>query len=94
MCGQKADRGKSITWCQCVLDLVAKAADDRDHHVRFGMRQALAVAVIALLLGAALFLLHERTLLAIGDFLVIQDELVPADVIHVIAGADYRTDPV
>lgn len=28
----------------------------------------------------------------IGDFLVIQDDLSPVDVIHVIAGDDYRTD--
>ena len=28
----------------------------------------------------------------IGDFLYIQDTLEPADVIHVIAGDDYRTD--
>ncbi len=27
-----------------------------------------------------------------GDFLIIQDTLKPADVIHVIAGDDYRTD--
>ena len=31
-------------------------------------------------------------MLAIGDSLVIQDELKPADVIHVIAGKDDRTD--
>ena len=28
----------------------------------------------------------------IGDFLIVQDTLKPADVIHVIAGEDYRTD--
>jgi len=28
----------------------------------------------------------------IGDFLVIEDDLHPADIIHVIAGDDYRTD--
>jgi uncharacterized SAM-binding protein YcdF (DUF218 family) len=37
-------------------------------------------------------ILYEPILLAIGDFLVIQDELHPADVIHVIAGEDYRTE--
>lgn len=35
---------------------------------------------------------HEPLLLFIGDFLVIQDKLQPADVIHVIAGPDYRSD--
>lgn len=29
---------------------------------------------------------------AIGDFLVVQDKLQPADVIHVISGPDHRTD--
>jgi len=28
----------------------------------------------------------------IGDFLVVEDDLRPADVIHIIAGDDYRTD--
>lgn len=28
----------------------------------------------------------------IGNFLIVQDTLKPADVIHVIAGEDYRTD--
>jgi uncharacterized SAM-binding protein YcdF (DUF218 family) len=42
--------------------------------------------------GILLFAFRERWLLAIGDFLVLQDPLHPADVIHVIAGEDYRTD--
>lgn len=45
-----------------------------------------------ILLGAIIILIHEPLLLAIGDFLVIQDKLQPADLIHVIAGPDYRTD--
>jgi uncharacterized SAM-binding protein YcdF (DUF218 family) len=44
------------------------------------------------LLGAALFLFREPVLFAIGDFLIIKDELQPADLIHVIAGPDHRTD--
>lgn len=44
------------------------------------------------LLCAILFLTRESILLAVGDFLVVQDKLQPADVIHVIAGSDYRTD--
>jgi uncharacterized SAM-binding protein YcdF (DUF218 family) len=44
------------------------------------------------LLGAMAFLFREPVMLAIGDYLVIQDELKPADVIHVIAGPDDRTD--
>jgi uncharacterized SAM-binding protein YcdF (DUF218 family) len=56
------------------------------------MKHILIVVVPIALLGTAVFLLHERILLAIGDFLVVQDELHPADVIHVIAGPDHRTD--
>jgi len=56
------------------------------------MRHILIITVTIGLLGATLFLFRERILLAIGDFLIVQDELHPADVIHVIAGADYRTD--
>ena len=44
------------------------------------------------LLGTMAFLFREPVMLAIGDYLVIQDELKPADVIHVIAGPDDRTD--
>jgi len=53
----------------------------------------LAIIVITVvLIGVVAFLLKEQVLLAVGDFLVIQDELKPADVIHVIAGDDYRTE--
>jgi len=53
----------------------------------------MAILSIALvLLGGALFLTRERMLLAVGDFLAVQGELAPADIIHVIAGEDYRTD--
>lgn len=43
-------------------------------------------------LGISLFLLREPFLLTIGDLLIVQDNLEPADVIHIIAGDDYRTD--
>ncbi len=42
--------------------------------------------------GALLFIFRGQWLLALGDFLVVRDDLHPADVIHVIAGDDYRTD--
>lgn len=51
-----------------------------------------------ILIGAAalaailLFALRHQWLLAMGDFLIVRDTLKPADVIHVIAGEDYRTD--
>jgi uncharacterized SAM-binding protein YcdF (DUF218 family) len=50
------------------------------------------IVVTVVLVCATLFLAREPILLAIGDFLVVQDKLQPADVIHVIAGSDYRTD--
>ncbi len=56
------------------------------------MKIILIITLPLVLLGTTLFLIHERILLAIGDFLVIQDELQPADVIHVISGPDDRTD--
>jgi uncharacterized SAM-binding protein YcdF (DUF218 family) len=50
------------------------------------------ILIAVILLGINMFIFHERILLFIGDFLVIQDELHPADLIHVIAGPDHRTD--
>jgi uncharacterized SAM-binding protein YcdF (DUF218 family) len=50
------------------------------------------LAGIVFALSATVLLGHERILFAIGDYLVIQDKLEPADVIHVISGGDYRTD--
>jgi uncharacterized SAM-binding protein YcdF (DUF218 family) len=44
------------------------------------------------ILGIALILFRVQWLMLMGDFLVIHDTLYPADVIHVIAGEDYRTD--
>jgi uncharacterized SAM-binding protein YcdF (DUF218 family) len=50
------------------------------------------IFIAAILLIAILFLTREHWLLAIGDFLVVEDKLQPADVIQVIAGKDHRTD--
>ena len=50
------------------------------------------ILIIVGLLSATLFLTHERILVAVGDFLVVRDKLEPADIIHVIAGEDHRTD--
>ena len=51
-------------------------------------------AIIPVIVVVVMLLLRMREpiLFAIGDFLVIQDALQPADVIHVIAGPDDRTD--
>jgi uncharacterized SAM-binding protein YcdF (DUF218 family) len=43
-------------------------------------------------LSIALILFREQWLLLIGDFLIVDEPLQPADVIHTIAGEDYRTD--
>ncbi len=47
--------------------------------------------IVVLFLFTAMRDFPALTLSAIGDALVIQDELRPVDVIHVIAGDDYRT---
>ena len=60
--------------------------------MRFGRRRMVILITAIILLGGALFLNCERILLAVGDFLVVQGELAPADILHVIAGEDYRTD--
>jgi uncharacterized SAM-binding protein YcdF (DUF218 family) len=49
-------------------------------------------AGLFLLLLVVLVLVRAQWLPSIGDFLIIQDQLHPADLIHVIAGEDYRTD--
>ena len=57
------------------------------------MREKERVIVPAVVIvGVLLFGAREPILLAVGDFLVIQDTLQPADVIHVISGPDNRTD--
>ena len=48
------------------------------------------IGLVALCFVAVLF--REQWLLLIGDFLVVEDTLQSADVIHVIAGDDYRTE--
>lgn len=50
------------------------------------------ITVFLVIIGLASFVTYERILIAIGDFLIIQDQLQPADVIHVIAGDNHRTD--
>ena len=57
----------------------------------FHSKKNILISLIALG-GIILFVFRERWLLCLGDFLVLQDNLHSADVIHVIAGEDYRTD--
>lgn len=56
------------------------------------IKSALIAIAGLVLLVAILYLTREPILLAIGDYLVVQDELQTADVIHVISGPDERTD--
>lgn len=58
-------------------------------------RRSIVLAVFVLpafFVVAILSVFRERILLTVGDFLVIQDELEPVDVIHVFAGDEYRTN--
>ncbi len=56
------------------------------------MRARNVIVVAAVAIAGVLLAAWEPVLTATGDFLVIQDELEPAGVIHVIAGPDDRTD--
>ena len=53
-------------------------------------KRIILISLVAL--GIILILFREQWLILIGDFLIVQDTLKPADVIHVIAGEDYGTD--
>jgi uncharacterized SAM-binding protein YcdF (DUF218 family) len=56
------------------------------------MRKRMKIFIGLASLSLVLFVFREKWLLAIGDFLIVEDTLHPADVIHVIAGDDYRTE--
>ena len=55
-------------------------------------RRAVTLAGVLLLSGAAVLLLRTPLLLAAGDWLVVEDSLYPADIVHVISGPDNRTN--
>ena len=50
------------------------------------------ILIVLLGLIIVLILFREQWLMLIGNLLIIRDTLQPADVIHTIAGDDYRTD--
>jgi len=57
------------------------------------LRIAIAsIALVAILAAGFLFIFREPFLQTIGDFLIVQDQLNPADVIHVISGENYRAE--
>jgi uncharacterized SAM-binding protein YcdF (DUF218 family) len=65
-------------------------SQNRATHTQMRKRMKIFTGLAAFSL--ALLVFRETWLLAIGDFLIVEDTLHPADVIHVIAGDDYRTD--
>lgn len=60
--------------------------------MRSNSKKVLLIPTVMVLAGTSLYLFRKPIALALGDFLIVQDELQPAAVIHVIAGDDYRTD--
>ncbi len=79
------------------LDSVPKHADEKATALTSSRYRRISRSTMKILLGLAslsivLFLFREQWLRLIGDFLIVRDSLQPADVIHVIAGDDYRTD--
>lgn len=58
----------------------------------FPSRLKRSILIGVVVLGTVLVLFRESCLFGVGDFLIVQDTLHPGNVIHVIAGEDYRTD--
>jgi uncharacterized SAM-binding protein YcdF (DUF218 family) len=52
----------------------------------------LTFLLLIFLIPLSLFVFRQKIRLLLGNYLVIEDELYPSDVIHVIAGDDYRTN--
>lgn len=56
------------------------------------MKLALIVISAVVTVGIGAWLAREPVLVSVGSYLVVRDDLVPADLIHVISGPDDRTD--
>lgn len=52
----------------------------------------LGLSVVVAVTGIVTLLGYRPVLETVGDYLIVQDQLRPADVIHVISGPDYRAD--
>ncbi len=48
--------------------------------------------LVILTIAFSMLLFKEQVFHGIGSFLVVQDDLSPSDILHVVAGEDYRTD--
>ncbi len=55
-------------------------------------RKWLRLLAAFFLLFAVFFLAHEPILLSVGNFLIVSDDLQPADLIHVLGGDVERID--
>lgn len=55
------------------------------------MKYALYLVLTLVLIASLIYIFHDSILLAVGNFLIVQDPLQPADVIHVVSGLDHRT---
>jgi uncharacterized SAM-binding protein YcdF (DUF218 family) len=53
---------------------------------------SLLLLIAVFLLFFALMKIREQIELRVGNFLIVQDSPAPADIVHVIAGDDYRTE--
>jgi uncharacterized SAM-binding protein YcdF (DUF218 family) len=73
-------------------DLLRRVVSRNQQHMQPRSVIYTVVPIAVILLAATLYLARERILLSIGDLLVVQDVLQPADVVHVISGPDHRTD--
>jgi len=50
------------------------------------------ILIVVIILLSTLLIFRDQIRLLIGGYLLVQDNLYPVDVIHVIAGDDYRTE--
>jgi hypothetical protein len=56
------------------------------------IRSLVVLSVVIVMFASTIFIEFQNQILsALGGYLMVQDDLHPADVIHVIAGDDYRT---
>jgi hypothetical protein len=55
-------------------------------------RSKMKILIGIFVLGFILILFREQGLLLLGGFLIVKDTVEPANIIHVIAGDDYRTN--
>lgn len=84
-------RNRSLIFRQCQMAELASLVRKERKRSQIPSRK-MKILISIVVLGVVLFLFREQWLRWIGDFLVIEDKLGHADVIHVIAGEDYRTE--